>query len=205
MPDEHSRERRRRRLSSVSAHQSACPQGAVNPSAGSGPCCHHERGAALVEFALVVPILLAFLLAIVTGGLTIRQSVSLNNSARETARYGAVLPVDGDMTTWLNTVADVAVSSATGDLSATTPGQQICVAYVYPDGTDADDRTTRVVETAGTRTVDVGSTCLTDGRPTTERRVQITVERSSFFDAFVFSTNINLRGEAVARFERFDR
>lgn len=165
----------------------------------------HEAGAALVEFALVIPILLAFLLAIVTGGLSIRQSVSLNNSARETARYGAVLPVDGDLNNWLATVADVAVTSATGDLSATSPGQRICVAYVYPDGSDTNDRTTRLLEVGGVRTITANATCMPDGRPSSERRVQITVERTGYFDAFIFATNITLGGQSVARFERFDR
>lgn len=164
-----------------------------------------EAGAALVEFALVAPILLGFLLAIVTGGLAIRQSVSLNNSARESVRYGAVLPVDGDLNAWLATVADVAVSSATGDLSASSPGQSICIAYVYPDGSDPNDRTTRITEVGGVRTVDVGATCLADGRPASERRVQITVERTGYFDAFAFTTNITLSGQSIARFERFDR
>ncbi len=158
-----------------------------------------------MEFALVIPILLGFLLAIVTGGLAIRQSVSLNNSARETARYGAVLPVDGDLNTWLGTVADVAVASAAGDLSASSPGQSICIAYVYPNGSDPNDRTKRLREVAGVRTIDVGATCLSDGRPPSERRVQITVQRSGYFDAFVFNSNLTLSGQSVARFERFDR
>lgn len=175
--------------------------------ANGGPARAREResGAALVEFALVIPILLAFLLAIVTGGLAIRQSVSLNNSARETVRYGAVLPVDGNLNTWLTTMADVAVASATGDLSATSPGQRICVAYVYPNGSDPNDRTTRLMEIGGVRTVNVGSTCLSDGRPPSERRVQVTVERAGYFDAFVFNSNLTLSGQSVARFERFDR
>jgi len=159
----------------------------------------------MVEFAIVVPLLMAFLIGIVTGGLAIGQSVSLNNAARETVRYGAVLPVDGDLNAWLETVADVAVSSATGDLSATTPGQSICIAYVYPDGIDPNDRTVRITEVAGVRTITVGSSCVTDGRPSSERRVQVTVARSGYFDAFVFATNLNLGGESVARFERFDR
>lgn len=174
-------------------------------SSPPGRCRDREAGAALVEFALVIPILLAFLLAIVTGGLSIRQSVSLNNSARETARYGAVLPVDGNLNNWLATVADVAVTSATGDLSATSPGQRICIAYVYPDGSATNDRTMRLTEIGGVRTVAVNATCMADGRPSSERRVQVTVERTGYFDAFIFNTNITLSGQSVSRFERFDR
>ncbi len=149
--------------------------------------------------------LMAFLIAIVTGGLAIGQSVSLNNAARESARYGAVLPVDGDLNTWLGRVADVAVSAASGDLSASTGGQNICVAYVYPDGSDTDDRTIRITEVGGVRTVTDGATCRTDGRPSSERRVQVTVARTSYFDAFVFATNVTLDAHSTARFERIDR
>lgn len=159
----------------------------------------------MLEFALVLPVLISFLAAIVTGGVAIGQSVSLNNASREAARYGAVLPVDGDLNTWLGSVADVAISAAAGDLSPSAAGQVICVAYVHPDGVEPDDRTVRIVETNGVRTVTTGATCRSDGRPSSERRVQVTVARSGYFDAFVFTTDLTLDGHAVARFERFDR
>jgi Flp pilus assembly protein TadG len=159
----------------------------------------------MLEFAIVLPLLVSFLIAIVTGGLAIGQSVSLNNAARESARYGAVMSVDGDLNAWLGRVADVAVSAASGDLSASTTGQSICVAYVYPDGVDTNDRTVRIQEVGGVRTTTVGASCLTDGRPSSERRVQVAVSRTGYFDAFVFATNLTLDGHSVAQFERFDR
>lgn len=154
----------------------------------------------------MVPLLIAFLVAIVSGGIAIGQSVSLNNAAREATRYGSVLSVDGDVDGWLHRVADVAISSASGDLSPTTGGQRVCVAYVHPAGTETDDRTVRLVESGGVRTIGNGQTCLVDdGRPDTERRVQVAVQRDSHFDAFVFSTAVTLEGHSVARYERVDR
>lgn len=49
-----------------------------------------ERGAAAVEFALVVPILILILIGIVNFGFVLAQQISLNNAARQAARYAVV-------------------------------------------------------------------------------------------------------------------
>lgn len=49
-----------------------------------------ERGAAAVEFALVLPILLAVVFGIVEFSWTFNQQISLTNAARESARYMAI-------------------------------------------------------------------------------------------------------------------
>jgi Flp pilus assembly protein TadG len=49
-----------------------------------------EDGAAAVEFALVVPILLAILFGIVTFGFLFAQNLAISNAARQGARFGAV-------------------------------------------------------------------------------------------------------------------
>jgi len=156
----------------------------------------------LIEFALVLPVLMAFLLGTITIGIAYNRSISMNNSTRETARYGALLPVDSDLSAWLNTVADVAIAGATGDLGPSVDGQYICVAYVYPDGTETEDRTSRLEETLGTRVETVGSTCFSDGRPNSERRVQLVLRRRTDLEAVVYSQTITLSSESVARFER---
>lgn len=161
-----------------------------------------EAGANLVEFALVLPLLLTLLMGIVTGGIAFSQGIAVDNAARESARYGATLPVDTDMSTWLNSVADVAISSATGDLDDGEQGRQICVAYVYPDGTETDDQTTRVtVDAAGVRTVSSG-TCFTDGRPDDERRVQVDLHRESELILVFWGRTLTITGQSTARYER---
>lgn len=50
-----------------------------------------QRGAAAVEFALVVPLLLSMLLGIIDFGTAWGQSVSLQGAARESARQGVTL------------------------------------------------------------------------------------------------------------------
>ena len=82
----------------------------------------------------MLPVLVMLLLGTLTAGLAYNRNNSLNNGARESARYGATLPVNDDLAGWLFDVADVARDSTGGNLEAGVPGQQICVAYVYPRG-----------------------------------------------------------------------
>jgi Flp pilus assembly protein TadG len=49
-----------------------------------------ESGAAAVEFALVMPILLVIVFAIISFGFLFAQNLALSNSARQAARYAAV-------------------------------------------------------------------------------------------------------------------
>ena len=49
-----------------------------------------ERGASAVEFALVVVILLTVVFGIVNFGFVFAQQISLNNGARQAARYAVV-------------------------------------------------------------------------------------------------------------------
>ena len=50
-----------------------------------------ERGTALVEFALVLPLVLMLAFGVVTAGLTYNHKIDLTHAAREGARYGATL------------------------------------------------------------------------------------------------------------------
>jgi Flp pilus assembly protein TadG len=162
-----------------------------------------ERGAALMEFALVLPIIVVLMLGIITGGISLNRSISLNNAAREGARYGATLPIDSDISVWLNAVADVAISAATEDLDDGQPGRRVCVAFVHPAGTDPSDQTTRlVVDTAGEGTITVGASCHPDGRPDDERRVQVSAARTSELEVVFWSRTLTLHSESTARFER---
>lgn len=156
----------------------------------------------MVEFALVLPILIAFLLGVVTAGISYNRNISLNNAARESARYGAVLSVENDMSQWLNTVADISAAAATGDLAPTVDGQYICVAYVHPDGVSPEDSTTRLVEQAGVRTLQSGQSCFGDGRPNDERRVQVELSRRTDLVAIIYNQTLTLNTRSIARFER---
>lgn len=162
-----------------------------------------ERGAQLIEFALILPILLSLLFGIVSGGVAFSHNLSIDNAARETARYAATLPVGSSLDTWLQQVADVAVATATGSLDTGQAGRQVCVAYVHPDGSSAADQTRRVVvDPLGTSTFS-NQPCVADTRPNDERRVQVELQRDSDLIVFYFSRTVTLTSQSVARFERF--
>lgn len=88
----------------------------------------HESGQALVEFALVLPLLLALLCGIIDFGWLYYNQITLNNAAREGARY-AVIHYDPS-TNWKETAESrmlagmVGVDSATAIVSDPV-GQQI--------------------------------------------------------------------------------
>jgi hypothetical protein len=50
-----------------------------------------ERGQALVEFALILPILAMLLLGTITGGFALNQKQQMNHAVREGARYAATV------------------------------------------------------------------------------------------------------------------
>ncbi len=164
-----------------------------------------ERGAALVEAAFVTPLLIMLLLGTVTAALAYSEHTSLQTAAREASRFGATLPVNGDIDGWLLDVLGVAKAAGGIDLADGAPGQYICVAYVYPDGVAVNDRTSRRVQSAGvTGALATGptATCFDDGRPDNERRVQVVTERTATIQAVIFAVDVGLSAPSAARFER---
>lgn len=166
-----------------------------------------QSGAAMVEFAIVVPVLLIVALGLVSAGAAWNHKLALTHSAREAGRYGATLPVTNfssdpvPMNSWLDAVTVRALDEATGSLDPGTPGYFVCVAYVHPNGTSAVDLTQRRVESPeGSIAYDSGQ-CFADGRPDDERRVQVRVGRDIDFFAFVFTQTVSLSEDAVNRFE----
>ena len=84
----------------------------------------HERGAAAVEFAIVVPLLLLLLFGIISYGymLSFRQAIS--QGAAEGARAAAVKP-SGTATTTLQTVMRAAIDDALGSYSVRCNGTSL--------------------------------------------------------------------------------
>jgi hypothetical protein len=62
------------------------------------------------------------------------------------------------------------------------------------------DQTTRRYETGGTVSYSA-EPCFSDGRPSSERRVQVMLKRNSSINALIFNQNIGITGKSVARFE----
>ena len=100
----------------------------------SGPG-DRQRGQALMELALVVPIFLILLLSIVDFGWALRSWITVTNSAREGARAGAVGATCDDIkqravdtSADLLSLSDVTVDNCQGD-----PGTnvEVTVSYEY--------------------------------------------------------------------------
>jgi hypothetical protein len=157
-----------------------------------------DSGAALVEFAIVLPVFLMLLLGMMTGGLAYSRKLSVGQAAREGARFGATLPITASLPrdAWLQRVGDLTIASSDGELTSDKPGRSVCIAHVPASGSP---RKWEVVGTA-TAVLSDGSCIADDGRAG-EARVQVVVARTSRLEALVFSRDLALESHAVARFE----
>lgn len=82
-----------------------------------------EVGAAAVEFALILPVLLLILIGIIEFSLAFNAQLSLNQAAREGARYMAIHNNAGDATTAAqNAAGRLAPASISVDFSVTGGG-----------------------------------------------------------------------------------
>ena len=83
-----------------------------------------DRGASLVEFALLAPLLFALLLGMITGGISLSQKNSMENAVREGSRFGATLEPSAN---WAGDVRKRVEALSGGDLEL----GQICAEVVY--------------------------------------------------------------------------
>lgn len=170
-----------------------------------------ERGAALVEFALILPVFMMLVLGMFSGGLAYNQKLSLTQASREGARYGATIAADQSFVsgTWASNVKDLIIQRAAGELDPST-GAQVCVALV--EGTSSPSPSTLTVVTTPTysskahfttngtspcNAVDTYTVTATDKG----RRVQVLVTRPSHIELLVQRFNLTLTAKATARFE----
>jgi Flp pilus assembly protein TadG len=158
-----------------------------------------ERGAALVEFALILPVFMMLVLGMFSGGLAYNHQSSLANAAREAARYGVTV-AEAQCTptsncsgrTWAQLVQAVAVERANGDLTAAG----VCVALVSGPGNAP-------VATDSAHTTQGGtSACYVDNSTDTGKRVQVTTSRPDTLEALVFTKHLTLHAEATAKYEQ---
>ena len=76
----------------------------------SGPG-DRQRGQSAVEFALVMPLFLILLFSIVDFGMGLRAWITITNSAREAARFGAVGATQANIEQRAATTSDGLVSA----------------------------------------------------------------------------------------------
>lgn len=91
-------------------------------------CRPDDRGAALVEFALILPVFMMLVLGMFSGGLAYNRKQQMTASVREGARYGGTIPADQAFAsgTWASNVRDLVVARSVGDLTSA----QVCVSLV---------------------------------------------------------------------------
>ncbi|HEX4869089.1 MAG TPA: TadE/TadG family type IV pilus assembly protein [Acidimicrobiales bacterium] len=172
-----------------------------------------DDGVAVVEMALVLPVLLVLMLGMFTGAMAWNQSQAVGQGARVAARYASTLPLPtpvGAQTqaqaneVWLDGLIDRAVAASEGELGAAVSGRVVCVAYVDPAGTaiTSDDKTIRRQLTgASTRSAVDAQLCFTDSQGDGDKRVQVLVTRDGHIDTGFYRIPITIRRTVVYRYE----
>lgn len=92
-----------------------------------------EDGSAILEFAVVLPLLVALLLGILTGGVAYTRKITIVDAVREGGRYGASLVVPdgaGGTATWEAHVRERVAQISGGELSTS----DVCVKLVSATG-----------------------------------------------------------------------
>lgn len=151
-----------------------------------------DRGGALVEFSLALPVLASFLLGITTSGMLFNSKMQMTAAVREGARYGATLPVDQTFLSgnWATNVRALAIDRSGRELTTT----QVCIALV--SGANP------VPVSAAFTTKSDGSACYDDssvGDPT--RRVQVSATKSGRIEAVFWTQRVTVNVRATAKHE----
>jgi Flp pilus assembly protein TadG len=144
-----------------------------------------ERGAIFLEFAVVLPLLLALILGIFTGGQAYSEKIAVIESVREGARYGASLPMGsgaGALTAWEAAVRNRVTDASNGNVAPA----DVCIAWVLPSGTSHCG----LADPAGA-----------SNEPTVHL-VKVSATKAVKMEFFLFSRSTTLTGRLVARFER---
>ena len=166
-----------------------------------------ERGAAAVEFALVLPVFLMLVFGMFTGGIAYNQKQQISHSAREGARYGATIPQDqfgpGNGAGWATSVKDVTVGRSEGDLSVT--GATVCVALVSGTaGTVVSGATPYYYNGTFPYGASSGSAarCFDDSASNdASTRVQVVVGRPGSISAIFVNINVTLTSKGISKYE----
>jgi Flp pilus assembly protein TadG len=163
-----------------------------------------DRGAVLVEFAFVFPIIVMLLFGLVSAGMAWNQNLAMASAARAGGRYAATLRTASTGFTsiddYLDAVAQRVVDSSEGALATTVAGRVICVAYVHDQSNTTYDKTRSRTET-GTNVTRADSSCYSDNQSANETHIQISVERTTTIQTGFWSQSVTLRQRVVYRYE----
>lgn len=160
-----------------------------------------ERGAAIVEFALILPLLSMMALGTLTAGVALDHKQEITNASREAARFGATVdesecdtPSNCSGFNWAQLVQAIAVERSNGAVASGA----VCVALVDGPGYAP------VPVTSNHTTDPSGQACFVDNSTDSAKRVQVKITKSEQMQAVLFNMNLNLSSRAIARFEEED-
>jgi Flp pilus assembly protein TadG len=163
-----------------------------------------DRGAAAVEFALLLPVAVMLVFGVLTGGQLYSQKIGLAQAAREGARYGATLPIPPatgqSVNDWLTDVFNATMASSAGDYPASASGSSLCVSFL--DGQDATKSVKVTADSAGNPTTPVTGTCWTDLSGLTDNRVQVLIVRTVELNIGIKDWNVPTSARASIHYER---
>ena len=177
-----------------------------------------EDGAALVEFALILPVFMILVLGTFSGGIAYNTKQSITSAAREGSRYGATLPLAVDYpscapsanpvatapyTNFVRCVSDLTVSASSGELAAGSSGRYVCVSILSYDSVSGILTTSSYATDVGASTNDCYTTngLASDGLATATSRVHVVTKRDKTLQYLVSSTTLHLSASSLTLFE----
>jgi Flp pilus assembly protein TadG len=157
-----------------------------------------ERGAVIVEFALLLPVFVMLLLGMISGGIALHHKIVMTEAARDSSRFGATLAQDecggsgcGGLT-WAQLVRNQAVQRSDGEVVAS----QVCVALVSGPGSAPVAVSSSHTTAGGT------SACFVDNSADSGKRVQVVLQKPDKVEWLVATSNITITTRSVARYEQ---
>ena len=155
-----------------------------------------ERGAAAMEFALIVPIVLMVIIGAVTSGIAYSNAIGVTNAVREGSRFGAT--ADSAQSSWVNDVL-----ARTRDTQFDDPSHQtsVCV-QLYKQGQGVIKQGCVVGATALTMPAIDQYPAVPAGLTTGTCVVRVIATRPYNINAVVANWDRTLTKGSVARYER---
>jgi Flp pilus assembly protein TadG len=156
-----------------------------------------DRGASLVEFAFIAPVLLMLLFGMITTGLALNDKQQMTHATREGARYAATVPAAQPFTagTWATNVRAVVVARSADTLA----DSDVCVSLV-------EGSPPTVISPAADFSTS-GAPCIADqtfpvSAADPGRRVQVTAGKTRTIDLVLFGAfDVDLESDATVRAE----
>ena len=167
-----------------------------------------ERGASMVEFALIMPVFMILIFGGITASLVYQDRSAVVNAVREGSRFGATLPyaqcdttsnctAGGSARNWAQLVQYATQKRSEGALSLS----QICVALVTGSTGSIYTHTGGVYST-GTTSAFPTTGCFDDGNAYTETRVHVAAIKDGEKINLVFHAfPLSLTSKSISRYE----